>query len=81
MVAVLTVLVARVEGLVVAAVVVVKDPFLEVERRVAVEEVGVLMLEIRTRTSARVAGTNAIVVMLMLLLVPYLEGLENLESI
>ena len=47
MVAVLASLVARMDGLAVAAVVVVEDPSLEAEGRVVVEEVGVLVPEAR----------------------------------
>ena len=47
----LTALVARAEGLAIATVVVgAVDPSLEAEGRVAVEEVGVLVPEARTRT-------------------------------
>ena len=81
MVAVPGVLVVGVEGLVVATVVVMNDPFLEAERRVAMEEVGVLVPEARTQMSARMAGTSAVVVTLVLF--PAIGSVvpETLESV
>ena len=53
MMALLAVLVAGMEGLaVVAMVVVVEDPFLEAKGQVAVEEVGIVVLEARIQMSA-----------------------------
>ena len=69
------------EGLVVVAVVVVKDPFLEAERWVAVEEVGVLVPETRTQTLAWVARTSADVVTLVPFPAFCSVVLENLEFV
>ena len=58
-------LVVEVEGLLVAMVVVVEDPSLEMEGRVAAEEAGVLVPKARFRTLARDVEIGVAMVMPM----------------